>query len=216
MAWKIEPFHTWYYLFTWYPFLLIVNHGTALRSPEHSLFRGRWRTALALLAWSVPAWLLFEIWNFRLEDWYYVGVPRGFWARRVGVALSFATVLPGIFFLEEFLRVRGAFERIQGPRFRVRGSLEKGLTIAGGLISGLVLAAPTVFFPLLWGIPILLLDPWLHRGGGPSLLGDLAGGRPGRILRLLAAGLACGLFWVDPGASARAARADAGLGEVRQ
>jgi hypothetical protein len=46
-----------------------------------------------------------------------------------------------------------------------------------------------------WGVPVLLLEPWLLKKGAPSLLGDLAAGRPDRIVRLLLAGLACGLFW---------------------
>jgi hypothetical protein len=44
-------------------------------------------------------------------------------------------------------------------------------------------------------VPVLALEPWLFRGRGPSLLRELSAGDPRRILRLLAAGLGCGLFW---------------------
>jgi predicted flap endonuclease-1-like 5' DNA nuclease len=47
----------------------------------------------------------------------------------------------------------------------------------------------------LWGVPVLAIEPWLWRRGGPSLLRDLSEGRPGRVVRLLIAGLVCGLFW---------------------
>jgi hypothetical protein len=60
----------------------------------------------------------------------------------------------------------------------------------------LSLAGPRAFFPLVWGGVFLLVDPWVQRRAPErSLLGDLERGRPGRILRLLAAGLAVGLLW---------------------
>lgn len=191
----LEPFHTWFYLFAWYPFLLIVNHFTATRSREHSIFSPRARSVLMLCAWSIPVWLLFEIFNFRLQNWYYVGVPDAWATRRLGIALSFATVLPGIFFLEEMQRVRGAFESLNTPPFDVTAQLEKMVTRIGIVCALLVLALPTFFFPLVWAIPVLLLEPWLRRRGDSSLLGELEAGRPERVLRLLVAGMVCGLFW---------------------
>jgi hypothetical protein len=192
---SVEPFHTWYYLFAWYPFLLVVNLVTTAHARERSILGRRSVQLLPLLAWSVPVWLFFEAWNFRLQDWYYVGVPHGFWARRIGVCLSFATVLPGLFLLEEAARVRGAFEGLRSPGFDVAPSLVKRLWIAAGAVAVLLLALPSVFFPLLWGVPVLAIEPWLWRRGGPSLLRDLSEGRPGRVVRLLIAGLVCGLFW---------------------
>jgi hypothetical protein len=195
MALRLEPVHTWYYLFAWYPFLLVVNWSTARVLPEHSILARPTRPVVMLFLWSVPTWLFFEIWNFRLQDWYYVGVPANLLARRIGVVASFATVLPGIFFLEEALTVRRLFESARTPRFPLRPSLTKVFLVTGGACSLLLLAWPTIFFPLLWGVPVLFLEPWLARGRGPSLLRELADGRPGRIFRLLVAGLGCGLFW---------------------
>ena len=195
MALRIEPFHTWYYLFAWYPFLLGINVLASSVSYEHSLFRRPRRPIVSMLLWSVPVWLFFEIWNFRLQDWYYVGVPANVVARQIGVVLSFATVLPGLCLLEEALDVRRVFRKLQTPVFPVGRKLEKALLWTGAAWAALLLALPTIFFPLLWGVPVLLLEPWLHRGGGPSLLRDLSEGRVGRTLRLLVAGMVCGLFW---------------------
>jgi hypothetical protein len=191
----VEPVHTWYYLFAWYPFLLAVNLVTSSRTLGYSIFYGRWRTVLRLMAWSVPMWLAFEAINFRIENWYYVGVPANIVLRRIGVALSFATVLPGVLLLEECLRVRRMFQSVRTPGIRWTTALDRNLTIAGGVAAALVLALPTFFFPLVWAIPVLLLEPWLRRSGGASLARDLADGRPGRILRLLVAGMVCGLVW---------------------
>jgi hypothetical protein len=192
---RVEPFHTWYYVFAWYPFLMAINHLTAMRSPEHSVFAGRGRALAAMLAWSVPAWLVFEALNFRLENWYYIGVPRELLWRRLGVIVSFATVLPGVLLLEEALRVRGVLDKVRTRTFAWRDGWDRIVLGVGAAWTVLVLALPQFFFPLVWGIPVLLLEPWLRRGDGPSLARDLSEGRPARAMRLLLAGMACGLWW---------------------
>ena len=192
---RVEPFHTWLYLFAWFPFLALVNHFAAFRAPELSVFGPRARPALLLFAASVPVWLLFEALNFRLQDWYYVGVPDALLARRVGVILSFATVLPGLFFVEELLAVRGAFAAARTPEFPLSPATLRYLQIGGGALALAILALPNRLFPLVWIVPFLLLEPWFIRSGGTSLLATLAGGRPGRVYRLLVAGLICGIFW---------------------
>jgi hypothetical protein len=192
---KAEPFRTWQYLFAWFPFLALVNWGTARRSPAHSILSGRAGAIGALLAASVPVWLLFELWNFRLENWYYVGVPDGLLARRIGVVLSFSTVLPGVFFLEELLAARGVFGRLRSRPFSTGPRLGIGLWITAAVAGLLTLVLPSWFFPLVWAVPLLALEPWLLRSGGSSLLREVAEGRPGRVARLLVAGMGCGLFW---------------------
>lgn len=192
---KAEPVHTWYYVFAWYPFLLVVNFATSVVQREHSVFLGRGRAMASLLAWSVPVWLFFELFNLRLENWYYTGVPAALLERRLGVILSFATVLPGIFLVEELLGVAGLFARTRSRAFTWRPAWDKAMLALGGAWVALVLVLPGIFFPLVWGFPVLLLEPWLRRGEGPSLVRDLTEGRPARILRLLVAGMICGLWW---------------------
>ena len=60
----------------------------------------------------------------------------------------------------------------------------------------LSLVWPRLFFPLVWGALVFLLEPINHRLGAPSLMrawqeeGDLS-----PFVRLLLAGLLCGVFW---------------------
>jgi hypothetical protein len=194
-ALEIEPFHSWYYLLAWYPLLLVLNWIAARKSPRLSIFEGRARDILHLLAWSAPTWLFFEIWNFRIQNWYYVGVPDVLLLRWTGILLSFATVLPGIFFFEEVLAVHGAFSRIRRPPIEVSNGVLRACTIAGAALAVAIFALPDFFFAFVWAVPTLLIEPWLFRRDHPSLLQDLSEGRPGRLLRLMAAGLACGVFW---------------------
>jgi hypothetical protein len=49
---------------------------------------------------------------------------------------------------------------------------------------------------MIWGALTLLLEPWNYkRDPSRSLLGDLSMGRPGRLLRFLAGGMAIGFLW---------------------
>ncbi len=195
MTMRLEPFFSWYYLLAWYPLLLVLNWAAAVKNAKLSLFEGRARDVAYLLAWSAPVWLFFELWNFRVQNWYYIGVPDVLPMRWAGILLSFATVLPGIFFFEEVLAVRGAFSRTRRAPLAVGDGLLRACTLAGLLLGLAILALPDFFFAFVWAVPTLLIEPWLFRRDHPSLLQDLAEGRPGRILRLMAAGMCCGLFW---------------------
>jgi hypothetical protein len=148
---------------------------------------------------SLLFWLLFEGTNLHLRNWHYVGLPHPLWQRFLGYAVSFATVVPGVFLVAEALTEGRLFRGARGPR------LPSG---KGWAIGAIALGAFLVVFPLLVGetlavwlyAPIwvgffLLLDPLNRLLGAPSLTGDWSAGRYGRTLRLLAAGLLCGLLW---------------------
>lgn len=191
----IEPFTTWYYLFAWYPTLLIVDAAVALRDGRF-YFLDRPAFAVTLLAWSVPFWLVFELFNFRLENWYYVFVPTDLGLRWSGTALAFATVLPAILGFERLL---DSWRVARGARIaplRPTPALLLGLQLVGGLMLFGALAWPRGLFPLVWGGVLLLADPWVYRREPDrSLIGDLERGRPGRAIRLLLGGFAIGGLW---------------------
>jgi hypothetical protein len=188
----IEPFATWLYPLAWYPTLALLEAAVVSRGGR--FFLGRPAFLASALAWSVPFWLFFELLNLRLENWYYVFLPRDAAARWLGIALSFATVIPAILVTERLLDALGVADTLRTRSIRMpRGRI---LPAIGALMLGLALAWPRAFFPLVWGGVFLLIDPWVL-GHAPerSLLGDIERGRPGRIVRLLGAGLAVGLLW---------------------
>jgi hypothetical protein len=61
------------------------------------------------------------------------------------------------------------------------------------LVSSVII--PKYFFSLIWGGFIFLLEPFLCRFGGKSLLKDFEEGNPRKFYLLLIAGLICGLLW---------------------
>ncbi len=188
----IEPFATWLYPLAWYPTLALLEAAVASRGGR--FFFGRPAFLASALGWSVPFWLFFELLNLRLENWYYVFLPRDGVARWLGIALSFATVIPAILLTERLADSLGIADTLRTRRVRMpRGRV---LPALGALLLALALAWPRAFFPLVWGGVFLVVDPWiLRRAPARSLLGDLERGRPSRIVRLLTAGLAVGLLW---------------------
>ena len=198
----VEPCATWYYPLAWYPTLLAADAVVRLRTGRWAL-AGRPRAALAALGWSVPFWLFFELVNFRVANWYYVFVPRALATRWIGIALSFATVLPAILLAREALRAFGVAE---GARWRpVRSPVRPVALQAAGLsFFALSFVWPRLFFPLVWGGVTLLVDPWVHRRDAErSFLGMLERGRPATVLQVLLGGLAIGFLWELLNARAR-------------
>jgi hypothetical protein len=198
----VEPFATWYYNFAWYPVLLAADGVIALTGGAgrgrrgEFLLLGRKSFLITVLAWSSVVWLFYELFNFRLQNWYYVFLPDNRIERWIGTLLAFATVLPAVFVAEGILDGLHVAEGTRWPRFNVGKKVIAGMRIAGLIMLGLVLAWPLYFFPLVWGATMLLVEPENYkRGPDRSLLADLSNGRPGRLLRLLLGGALIGFTW---------------------
>src|SRR6267378_4395125 len=99
----VDPVPVIFYLLAWYPTLVLLDQ-LARRAGARSVSRS---AALSLWLWSAPIWLVFEAANLRLENWYYVFVPRVSWERWAGITLAFATVLPALFLAERVLDAWG-------------------------------------------------------------------------------------------------------------
>jgi hypothetical protein len=198
---KIEPFHSWFYCFAWWSYILLADN-LLLRLRGRSLLSGRGAGLWRMLPLSVLIWLLFEAYNLALHNWAYDGVPAEPWLRWPGYAAAFATVLPGIFItadlLEHFLfgSSRRPFasevEELSAPPDTIPSPV---FLLIGLCLSVAPLLWPRYFFPAVWLGPIFLLDPLLERMGLRSLALQIAARDRRRIFSLLAAGLACGLMW---------------------
>lgn len=220
----MEPVATWLYPFAWYPLLLAAEGGLALRRGRFLLL-DRPRLLLSVLAWSVPLWMLWEILNFRVQNWYYVFVPDRRISLWTGVVVSFATVLPACFLPAALLSAERRPDRTTdgggasgqadpetgypstpGTTGRPlhRGAL-RAVRLAGVAMLVLPLVWPRLFFPLIWGCFVLLVEPDLYRKvPSRSLLADAAAGRWDRIGALLGGGAVAGLAWEALNSVARA------------
>ena len=202
LAYDIPPFPTWFYVFAWYPALVILDQTIVLLGGES--LSARPRELASMLWWSVVIWLLFEAINFRLQDWYYVFLPAGRLERWIGITVSLATVVPAVLLPERLLDRLGVWRDLRyraftlGPRpLRIAGW-------AGWALLALVLAFPRYLYAFTWGAVWLIVEPLLYaRDPERSLVADIAGGRWGRIARLMAAGLFAGALWETFNAVAR-------------
>lgn len=192
---EIEPFVNWYYVCAWYPTIVVLDVLQARLSGRYYLI-GRPRFAVSLLGWSAVLWFFFEIVNVRVANWYYVFLPPERTARWLGTTISFMTVFPAVFLAERILASREFFAGIRWPTFHVSSRLLGTVFLAGVVFAALSLAWPSIFFPMIWGALTLLIEPLNYRRDpARSLLADLSFGRPGRLLRFLAGGLAVGFLW---------------------
>lgn len=195
LALGVDPLPGWFYLFAWYPTLVLFD-ALARRADGRPLALSNRPAMLSVWLWSAPVWLFFELANFRLQNWYYVFVPRGTAQRWAGMLLAFATVLPALFLAERLLHAHGVGKTWERePVDMGRGGLVASLALG---VAQLILAMvwPEYFFPVIWGALFFLCEPYVYRKRPDlSLLNDVANGEWGRIGRLLIGGAAVGLLW---------------------
>jgi hypothetical protein len=194
-----QPFVSrWFTPIVWTGYILFAD-ALALRLRGHSLIHDRPREAL-MLAWiSVGCWLLFEAYNFRLLNWYYVGVPERPLERDWAFVWSFATIMPGLFETADVLEGLGF---LGGLRVKPRALPPALLAVA--FVVGLAFVSIPALLPVhvarytfgfVWIGFILLLEPINMGLGAASPLGDWGRGDPRSALRLLTAGLVGGFLW---------------------
>jgi hypothetical protein len=190
----IEPVGYWFFPLAWWPYILIVD-GLVYRRKTTSLLTGHLVEFALLSGWSVCFWLIFELFNLRLNNWHYVMVPENLPQRWAGYAVCYATVLPGLFETMDLLDCYGLFKN-SGVR-AIAGSTRwyAPFIVTGLAFLVLPLLWPQFFFPLVWGCFIFLLEPLNHRLGLPSLMRQWQQGTLRTFYLLLAAGAICGLLW---------------------
>jgi hypothetical protein len=190
----LEAWNAIWYLPAWYGYLLVLDAVIYLRSGR-SFIVGRRRELVSMMLWSLPFWLLFEAFNLRLRNWYYVFGLRTLWGSFLMSTLAFATVLPACFFHAEALKVLGVFREKRWRPIRVTRAVLAACTAGGAAAVLAPLLWPRWAFWIVWGAPFGVLEAVNYRSGAPSLLRDLEQGRPGRLLRLLLGGLFAGAAW---------------------
>lgn len=190
-----NPFmKTWYYIFAWWPFILILDSLNFRRTGASPLSDSR-KDFLYMAFISVFVWLIFELINLRLQNWEYVQLPADRFQRWTGYFLAFATVIPAI--QELTLLYAGWLGKSQKRFFRLPLSPVwlRTYFFMGVLGLALTLVWPKLFFPLVWLGFLFLLDPVNHALGEESLFRDLHRNDWTRFWSLGLAGLTAGIVW---------------------
>ena len=197
---KIEPFFTWFYCFAWWSYILLADN-LLLKLRGRSLLTTRRHELLHMIPLSIFIWLIFEAYNFVIRNWSYNVAPMQTWQRWLGYALSFATVLPGIFITADLVELLfGHADSSAASECEFLSSKQSTepsfLFIAIGLVLTVApLIWPRYFFQAVWIGPIFLLDPLIERARIRSLSLSIFLKNRKRIWSLLLGGLLCGLLW---------------------
>ncbi len=189
----VSPFYAHTYPFAWYGLIVFLD-GLLWWRWNEGLILARPREFVTLLFWSAIFWFFFEIWNLRLQNWYYAGAPsEGLWSHAEAY-LDFATVLPGMLLVYRLL-CRLKIPEQAKSRFVLSKGARKACIPIGLVMLILPLICPGYFFPLVWGAFIFLLEPVCAKWGEHSLLKDAEKGEWTTVVRLLIAGILCGGYW---------------------
>ena len=192
----IEPVATYFTPLAWSAFILIADAAVLALTGRSRLHNAPITLArMALL--SIPLWLIFEAYNFRLRNWTYVGVPREWAAALAGYSWSFATIIPAIFETSDL--VQALLPALPAEPWKISRSAENAMMVCGAACLIVPLVVPqriaAYLFALVWIGFILLLDPVNRRLALPSFLGDLSEGFSRRIYGFLFSGWICGWLW---------------------
>ena len=192
----VRPLAIYFTPIAWSFYILLVD-GAVLAIRGESRLHDHPRHFLTVAFLSIPLWLIFEVYNLRLQNWTYTGVPQAWPLALVGYGWSFATITPGIFETADLIESFGWFST--GAEVKFSSVLRNAMVAfgAGCLLAPLIVPQPIArkLFLLVWIGFIFLLDPVNDRLGLPSLMADLRQGRPSRFYSLLISGFVCGWLW---------------------
>jgi hypothetical protein len=190
------PRTQWGFFPLWLGYCLTVDALVLYRS-ETSLLSRDWRKYVGLFLVSAPAWWLFEVLNWRVQNWHYVGREL-FSNFEYGVlaSLSFSTVMPAVFGTAELVASFNLVRRIgRGPAILPNRFTTLFFFALGLVMLALMLAWPLYFFPFTWLSVFFIIEPiniWL---GHHSLTKWTRQGDWRPIIALWLGVLVCAFFW---------------------
>jgi len=177
----------------WLGYILTVDGLVFLRKGTSLLTRSQARF-IGLFLVSAPAWWLFELLNWRVQNWHYLGREQ-FTDIEYSIlcTFSFSTVVPAVFGTAEL--VSTFIRRARGPVIRPTPRTLAVFFVMGLAMLALLTAWPRYFFPFLWLSVFFILEPINAALGFPTLAHWTKDGDWSPVAALWAGVLICGFFW---------------------
>jgi hypothetical protein len=185
---------TWFFCCSWWSFILVMDSLNFRRSKTSPLSDSV-KNFLFSAFISVLVWLIFELFNLRVKNWTYHGLPQNILERWIGYFVAYASVIPAM--KEMSLFAQSFLSKKRLGLFRIRGTpaLLKSWFFSGIISIILALTWPRLFFPFIWLCFIFLLEPLNYRLKNKTLLRDLEKRDWTRFWSWLLAGLVAGFLW---------------------
>ncbi len=182
----------------WGAFIVVINALCCRRRGTCLMLAQPVRFALLFPA-SAAFWWFFEYLNRFVQNWYYTGADYPPVTYFTLASLSFATVLPAVLSVREWLLSFPPFQRRHHPLMRpawlgARRAALVLLVVSTGGLAGVGLW-PDYLFPLLWTAPLAILLALQMMGRRGPLLAALGDGRWPVWAAAALSGLVCGFFW---------------------
>ncbi|MEN8171774.1 MAG: hypothetical protein ABFS03_02740 [Chloroflexota bacterium] len=197
LNWFLEGLRThWGFFPLWLGYALTVD-GMVLKRTGTSLVTRSWQKYIGTFIISAPAWWLFEVLNWRVANWHYLG--RDLFTNfeyALLATLSFSTVMPAVFGTAELIGSLPLIQKMRsGPVFSPnRGSVQRWFML-GWIMLALLIIWPRYFFPLLWISIFLILEPVNIWMGNRTLIWGTGKGDWRLVVSLFAGVFLTAFFW---------------------
>lgn len=177
----------------WLGYILTVDSLVFMRKGTSLLARSRARF-VSLFLISAPAWWIFELLNWRVQNWHYLGREQ-FTNIEYSIlsTFSFATVIPALFGTAELMST--FIRRTRGPAILPTPRALATFFVVGLAMLALLVAWPRYFFPFMWLSVFFILEPINAALGFPTLAHWIKGGDWSPVAALWLGALTCGFFW---------------------
>ncbi len=182
----------------WIAFIVVIN-GFCYQQSGYCMLLGRPVFFLLLFPFSAAFWWFFEFLNRFVQNWYYIGPQFSAWEYFWYATLPFATVLPAVLGLRDWLMstrwLRERFDHFKPLQVRFPKILATLLLVVSAAGLAGIGVWPNILFPLLWVAPLLIILCLQTLMGERHLLSDLTVGNWTPLMAAAAAALICGVFW---------------------
>lgn len=189
------------YAFTaimWTGYILLLD-GWIWARGGISYFKDQKREWPMLALLSILIWVMFEVFNFKLRNWDYIGLPDNLMIKEFLYFWAFATIIPALFRTTDLFGTYKFFNRTHNFKIKFTPFL-LALSFVIGL--GFTFIPPMTSYefapnliPFVWLGLIFLIEPINYRLGAPSIYRELEEGKSSFLWQILAAGLFCGVLW---------------------
>ena len=197
LNWNLEGLRTQILFFPlWFGYILTIDALVFYRKNTSLLTRSKKKFTLLFLI-SAPAWWLFELINWRTQNWFYDGkqfftdVEYAFLA-----TISFSTVMPAVFGTAELV---GTFKWVNNFKKRkalspTKATLNK-FFLTGFTMLALVIFLPEYFYYFEWAAVYFILEPINYKLKNRTLFVFTIKGDWSPLVALAIGTLICGFFW---------------------